>query len=59
VATSVGTETVRLTYSIFQKHRIYPSADKQLFLEFYEKYLNNKTNMFLLGENHAQKNIMR
>jgi len=59
VATSVGTETVRLTYSIFQKHRIYPSADKQLFLEFYEKYLNNRTNMFLLGENHAQKNIMR
>lgn len=58
-ATGIDSGTIKLTYSMFQKHRIYQPNDKQIFLEFYEKYTNNRTNMFLLGENNAQKDITR
>ena len=54
-AAAADTGTINLTYTMFQKNRIYPKDEKPVFLDFYESYIKNRTNMFLLGENHAQK----
>ncbi|MBI2417983.1 MAG: transglutaminase domain-containing protein [Ignavibacteriales bacterium] len=58
-AVQAAPNTIKLSYKISQYNRIVEGYSKTGFLNFYENYLKNKSNMFLLGENNAQKTITR